>query len=79
MSRCKVELNELRGEEEEKHRKWWNKRIEFIRKWSDLGTKLDGYVTHITQDDGDEKWRWGKSITLIFILEIRPLPPLKYS
>jgi hypothetical protein len=47
-------LNELQGEEEEKHTKWWNKRIAFIRKWSELDTKLDGYVTHITQEDGDK-------------------------
>jgi hypothetical protein len=51
----KKSLDELQEEERTKHNKWWNKRTELIRKWSDLDSRLEEKVKGITHKEEEDK------------------------
>jgi hypothetical protein len=57
-SKAKLEtrskLDDLQRKEEDYHRTIWNRRKEFIEKWSDLDRKNENLINDITQEDGEE-------------------------
>jgi hypothetical protein len=50
----KSKLDEIQLDEEEKHRKWWNRRREFIREWIELDTKQSDFITNVAEESGND-------------------------
>lgn len=50
----KLKLDELQRKEQEYTRSLWDKRKDLITRWDELDSKLDGYVSDITQQDDAE-------------------------
>jgi hypothetical protein len=50
----KLKLDELQRKEQDYTRSLWDKRKDLISRWDELDSKLDGYVSDITQQDDAE-------------------------
>jgi len=51
----KSKLDEIQLEEEEKHRKWWNRRREFIREWFELDAEHNDFISDVTEESDSEE------------------------